>query len=252
MPPISQHWMSILDLRNKIVLLTGGSAGIGQALARQMKGKGALVTVTGRNPERLAAMREEGFETLEAELSTAAGVDALLAGWGHKDLDVLVNNVGYEVAHDFRVGPPDLEATDRSVYTNLQAPVRLIAGLLPILREREQATILNVTSGLALAPAAGTPLYCSTKAALRSYTLGLREQLKDFGIHVVEALPPVVDTQAHEGKTYKKMRPEECARQILVAVERNRNEANVGMVKTLRLLESISPAFMRRMILRSF
>ncbi|GAB5512109.1 MAG: SDR family oxidoreductase [Hyphomicrobiales bacterium] len=243
---------SVVDLKDKVVLLTGGTAGIGREIARQMKAKGAKVTLTGRNPARLTAMREEGFDVMEAELSSARGVDTLLAEWGTKELDVLVNNAGYEIAHDFRAGEPDADAADDSVYTNLQAPVRLITGLMPTLRRSPLAAIVNVTSGLALAPAAGTPLYCGTKSALRFYTLGLREQLKDFGIHVVEALPPVVDTQAHEGKTYKKMPPEECARQILVAVERDRNEANVGMVNTLRLLESISPAFMRRMMLRSF
>lgn len=241
-----------MDLKNKKVLLTGGTAGIGRAIAQQMKNKGAVVTVTGRDAERLAQMRGAGFGVIAADLSNAAGVDALIAAWGTSDLDILVNNVGYEVVHDFRQGGADPDEIDTCVYTNFQAPVRLIAGLMPILRDRKEATILNVTSGLALAPAAGTPLYCGTKSALRFYTMGLREQVKDYGIHVVEALPPVVDTQAHAGKTIEKMPPEECARQILVAVERGRNEANVGMVKMVRLLESISPAFMRRMVLRTF
>ena len=241
-----------MDLKNKKVLLTGGTAGIGRALARQMKAKGAEVTVTGRDPKRLAAMRDEGFQVLTANLSDANGVDALIAEWGAKELDLLVNNVGYEVVHDFRNGGADPDAIDTSVYTNFQAPVRLIAGLMQNLRRQGKATILNVTSGLSLAPASGTPLYCGTKSAFRFYTMGLREQVREFGIHVVEALPPVVDTQAHEGKTYKKMPPEECARQILIAVERDRNEANIGDVKMLRILESISPALMRRMVLRMF
>eukprot|EP00439_Symbiodinium_sp_Y106_P089324 s1_g1860.t1 len=241
-----------MDLKNKTVLLTGGTAGIGRALAQQMKAKGAVVTVTGRNPERLAEMQGEGFDVIAADLSNAGGVDKLIAEWGDKDLDLLVNNVGYEVVYDFRTDTTDPDAAEDCIYTNFAAPVRLTTGLMPNLRRKKRATIVNVTSGLALAPAAGTPLYCGTKSAFRFFTQGLREQVKDFGIHVVEALPPVVDTQAHAGKTYKKMPADKCARKILTAILRDRNEANIGVVKTVRLLESISPAYMRRTVLRMF
>lgn len=239
-----------MNLNSKVVLLTGGTSGIGQAIARQMKEKGAVVTLTGRNAERLAAMRDEGFSVIKSDLSSSAGVDALIADWGDRPLDILVNNAGYPVDHDFRTVPADPDALDACAYTNFQAPVRLIAGVMPNLRKQERAMIVNVTSGVALAPAAATPFYSAAKAALRSYTMGLREQVKSEGIHVVEALPPPVDTPANamEGS---KMPPAECARQILVAIERDKNEANVGMVKTLRLVESISPALMRRFVLRA-
>ena len=68
-----------MQLSGKTVLLTGGSAGIGRELARLMKARGASVIVTGRNAERLDFIRAEGFEAIEADLSNAAGVDALIA-----------------------------------------------------------------------------------------------------------------------------------------------------------------------------
>jgi len=241
-----------MELMGKTALLTGGTAGIGREMARQLKAKGAHVVVTGRNPERLAAMQGEGFETISANLSDAAGVDALLAEWGTRAIDVLLNNAGQLVDHDFRAksggGAVDADAADDCIYANLSAPIRLITGLIGHLKARPVAAIVNVTSGLAIAPAARQPVYCATKAGLRFYTLSLREQLKDTNIRVIEALPPVVDTQMNDGNPMKKMPA--CARQIVVAIERDKDEANIGMTKALRVTESVSPALARAVTLR--
>lgn len=239
-----------MDIAGKTILLTGGTAGIGREMARQLKVKGAQVVVTGRNPERLAEMQAEGFETISASLSDAAGVDALLAEWGQREIDVLINNAGQLVDHDFRKGPVDADAADDCVYANLSAPIRLITGFMDNLKTRPKAAIVNVTSGLAIAPAARQPVYCATKAGLRFYSLALREQLKGTNIRVIEALPPVVDTQMNDGNPMKKMPPEECARQIVEAIEKDRDEANIGMTKALRVTESISPALARAVTLR--
>ena len=239
-----------MDLKDKAVLLTGGSAGIGRELAHLLKEKGARVTLTGRNKDRLAEMQEEGFEVIEADLSNAKGVDALIADIGEREFDVLINNAGQLVDHDFRKGLPDPDAADDCVYANLSAPIRLITALVPMLGRQPEASIVNVTSGLAIAPAARQPVYCATKSGLRAYSLTLREQLKDTNIHVIEALPPVVDTQMNADNPMSKMPAAECAAQILDAIETNRAEANIGMTKLLKLAESISPALARSITLR--
>ncbi len=239
-----------MELSGKIVLLTGATAGIGREVALQLKAKGAVVTLTGRNADRLAEMRETGFEVIAADLSNAVGVDALVAEWGERPLEMLINNAGQLVDHDFRKGAVHANAADDAIYSNLNAPIRLIGGLIALLKTRDEAAIVNVTSGLAIAPAARQPVYCATKSGLRFYTLALREQLKGTGIRVIEALPPVVDTQMNDGNPMKKMPAEECARQIVVAIEKNRDEANIGMTKALRIADSISPALARRVTLR--
>ena len=239
-----------MDLKYKAVLLTGGSAGIGRELAHLLKAKGARVTLTGRNKERLAEMQGEGFEVIEADLSNARGVDALVADLGEREFDILINNAGQLVDHDFRKGLPDPDAADDCIYANLSAPIRLITALVPMLGRMPEATIVNVTSGLAIAPAARQPVYCATKSGLRAYSLTLREQLKDTNIHVIEALPPVVDTQMNADNPMSKMPAAECAAQILDAIETNRAEANIGMTKLLKLAESISPALARSITLR--
>lgn len=239
-----------MNLAEKVVLLTGASAGIGREMAWQLKAKGAVVVVTGRDEERLAAMRADGFVALAADLSSAAGVDALLKAWGDRPLDILINNAGQGVDHDFREHAPDADAADDCIYANLNAPIRLIAALLPRLHSLPEAAIVNVTSGLAIAPNAGSPVYCATKAALRSYTQALRAQVGGATFHVIEALPPVVDTQMTSGRKGKKMPADECARQIVSAIESNRNEVNVGMVKLLKRVHSVSPAAARKVMLR--
>jgi uncharacterized oxidoreductase len=239
-----------MDVNGKTVLLTGGSAGIGREIARQLKAKGASVILTGRDPARLEAMKAEGFAVIAADLSNASGVDALVAALGDRPIAVLINNAGQGVDHDFRENMPDADAADGCIYANLSAPIRLITALLPRLRAQPWAAIINVTSGLAIAPRAGSPVYCATKAGLRSYTLALRAQLKGEPIQVIEALPPVVDTQMTADRKTSKMPPEECARQIIAALENGHDEANVGIVKVLRIVYSLSPALARKVMLR--
>jgi uncharacterized oxidoreductase len=238
-----------MQLSGKTILLTGGTDGIGRELAGQLKAKGATVIATGRTAERIAAAQAAGFEAISADLSSLAGVDAVLAAVAGREIDILINNAGVGSDHDFREAAPDLADNDRSIFLNLNAPVHLITHLMDRLKSRPEAMIVNTTSGLAIAPRAGGPIYCATKAGLRSYTLALRAQLKNTHIHVLEVLPPVVETKMTAGRGSKKMSPQDCAAEIVRAMEANAKEANVGMVKILRLVYSISPALARRIMI---
>jgi uncharacterized oxidoreductase len=164
-----------MQLNGKTILLTGGTDGIGRELAMQLKAKGATVVVTGRTAERIAAAQAAGFEAISSDLSNAAGVDTVLAAVAGREIDILINNAGVGSDHDFREATPDLADNDRSIFLNLNAPVHLITHLMDRLKARPEAMIVNTTSGLAIAPRAGGPIYCATKAGLRSYTLALRE-----------------------------------------------------------------------------
>ena len=240
-----------MQLQDKTVLVTGGTDGIGAQLIRQLRDKGATVITQGRNPERCAATRADGFEVIEADLSSKAGVDAVLGAISGRQIDVMVNNAGAGVDHDFRdPGLPDLAASDATIFLNVNAPIHLITALMPVLKARPEAMIVNVTSGLAIAPRAGGPVYCATKAALRSYSQALRAQLQGTTVHVLEALPPVVETKLTAGRGNRKMPPEECARQIVSGMENNADEVHVGAVKVLQLVHSISPALARSIMLR--
>lgn len=239
-----------MHLAGKRILVTGGTDGIGAALIRTLRDRGAEVITHGRSPDRVSATRAAGFDVIEADLSDPAGVEALMVGLSERDIDVLVNNAGAGIPHDFRKGAPAEERLDPGIFLNLNAPIHLITRLMPRLLARPEAMIVNVTSGLAIAPNGGGPVYCATKAALRSYSQALRHQLKGTRVKVIEALPPLVDTRMNAGRDTKKMSAQECAGQIVRAMERGEAEANVGLVKVLQLVHSISPALARRIMIR--
>lgn len=239
-----------MQLQGKTALVTGGTDGIGAQIIRHLRDKGVSVITHGRNAERCAATRAEGFEVIAADLSGPAGVETLLAALGERPVDLLINNAGVGTSYDFRSGEVDLAGAEQTYYLNLHAPTQIIARLLPMLKTRGGAAIVNVTSGLAVAPNAGSPVYCASKAGLRSYTMGIRAQLKGSGITVIEALPPLVDTRMTAGRGSNKMSAAECARQIVAGIENGSETINVGMVKVLQLVHSISPALARRIMIR--
>lgn len=237
-----------MQVSGKTILVTGGTDGIGLEIARQLLAKGAAVIVCGRREDMLAAARSEGLEALSADLSSANGCATFLDALGNRPLDILINNAG--MSGNFGPDEPiDLPLTDQAIFLNLNAPLHLIARLLPGMLARPEAAIVNVTSGLAIAPRAGGPVYCATKAGLRSFTLSLRHNLRASNVHVIEALPPVVDTAMTAARSTKKMSPGQCAAQIVDAIESNKAEANIGIVKFLRMVYSVSPALARRIMI---
>lgn len=240
-----------MQISGKTVLVTGGTDGIGAQLIRQLRDRGATVITSGRDLGRVAETRAAGFEVIEADLSNLQGVEVLLAAVAGRQIDILINNAGAGVDHDFREeGEPDLAASDRTIFLNLNAPIHLITRLMPMLKSRPEAMIVNVTSGLAIAPRAGGPVYCATKAALRSYSQAIRHQLRGTKVHLMEALPPVVDTKMTADRSRGKMPPEECARQFVAGIEGDAAQVNVGLVKLLSAVYSVSPALARRIMLR--
>lgn len=238
-----------MDLRGKLALVTGGSDGIGREIALQLQGAGADVIVTGRSAEKLKAMAALGFGTIAGDLSTPAGIDAVVAGVVDKPLALLVNNAG--VSSDYDLDTPEtLDSAAHCIRTNLDAPIALCTRLLPVLRAQKEAAIVNVTSGLAIAPRAGGSIYCATKAGLRSYTQAIRHVLKDSNVRVIEALPPVVETNMTAGRAGKKMSAHDCAAEIVRGIRTGKSEVNAGIVKLLQFVHSISPALARRIMIR--
>ncbi|MGH6652602.1 MAG: SDR family oxidoreductase [Sphingopyxis sp.] len=238
-----------MDVRGKLALVTGGSDGIGREIALQLQGSGADVIVTGRSPDKLQAMAALGFGTIAGDQSMAAGVDAVVGGVAGKPLAILVNNAG--VGSDYELDDATtLDSAAHCIRTNLDAPIALCTRLLPVLRAQPEAAIVNVTSGLAIAPRAGGSIYCATKAGLRSYTQAIRHLLKDSNVVVIEALPPVVETNMTAGRSGKKMSAHDCAAEIVAGIRSNKREVNAGMVKILQLVHSISPALARRIMIR--
>ena len=185
------------------ILITGGSGGIGAALAQRFHDAGNAVIVTGRRRaalEDVCAGRprmspvELDIDSPEAIADVARRVVA-----EHPALNVLVNNAGimrFE-ALDRRRDLADAEAT---VTTNLLGPIRMTDALIDHLAAQPDAAVINVTSGLAFVPLVPTPTYSATKAALHSYTLAMRDALKGK-VEVIELAPPAVQTELTPGQS---------------------------------------------------
>lgn len=184
------------------VLVTGGGGGLGLELAREFVSRGHTVYVCGRDQSRLAAANREvpQLRTVTADVSDAGDRQRLLdAVTADGALDVLVNNAAVSHAHDYT---DDFTlATDRAAHeiaVNLAAPIELSRMLLAWRRangvEQAPATIAMISTPGALFPLDANPLYAATKAALHSFTLALRWQLRDTAVSVVEVFPPALAT----------------------------------------------------------
>ncbi|RVT96180.1 SDR family NAD(P)-dependent oxidoreductase [Rhodovarius crocodyli] len=184
------------------ILVTGGGSGIGAALAQRLHDAGNTVIVAGR---RLEALREAcagraNMHAMALDIDSAAAIDAFAAALiaAHPALNVVLNNAGimrFE-ALDTRRDLADAEAT---ITTNLLGPIRLTNALVEHLAARPDAALINVTSGLAFVPLLSTPTYNATKAAMHSYTVALREELKGR-VEVIELAPPAVQTGLTPGQ----------------------------------------------------
>ncbi|WP_404333355.1 SDR family oxidoreductase [Sphingomonas sp. MMS12-HWE2-04] len=184
------------------ILITGGGSGIGAALAQRFHEAGNQVIVAGRRQDALDAVVEgrDGMFALTLDVESAEGVEdfARRVIAAYPGLNILINNAGimrFE-ALDTRRDLADAEAT---ITTNLLGPIRLTNALIDHLAAQADAAIVNVTSGLAFVPLVDTPTYNATKAAIHSYTVSLREALKDK-VKVIELAPPAVQTGLTPGQ----------------------------------------------------
>jgi uncharacterized oxidoreductase len=183
------------------ILVTGGGSGIGRALAEAFHALGNQVLVAGRRKDALDAVTaaNPGMKSFTFDVSQASSIRDLAAQVtaAHPTLDVLINNAGVMQAEDLK--GDHLAIAEATIATNLLGPIRLTSALLPHLQRQTQATIVNVSSGLAFVPLTHTPTYCATKAAVHSYSQSLRHQLRDTAVQVIELAPPGVQTDLMPG-----------------------------------------------------
>ena len=239
-----------MKLQGNTILITGGSAGIGLAMAKEFVSLGNTVIITGRNADKLDAARKEtpALEIIRSDASDPGAVQALAAEVAERfpAMNVLVNNAGVMIPRNHTGPTDDLVALTAELDVNLAGPIRLVSMLIDRLKAN-RGTIINVSSGLAFVPLQLSPIYCATKAALHSYTISLRQQLKDQGVEVIELMPPAVRTELTadmpDDGDFKVLTTAQLMEETLRGLRAGRIEIRPGQANQLYWMSRIAPGF---------
>jgi len=230
-----------VKVSGKHVVVTGGSRGIGEALAREFAGRGARVTVVARSEESLRRVATEiGGNAVVADLSDDRTVDTLIGRIeaDHGAIDVLVNNAGLETNTPFAVEDPrEVRAVVR---LNLEASMLLTRHVLPGMLARGAGHVVLVSSLAGTAGFPGMSAYCGTKAGVLNFASSLKRELHHTDVDITVLAPGPVDTRMWDAvedspptvqqvvRRFKRLRlipkttPERIARRTVAAVEKRR------------------------------
>lgn len=184
------------------ILITGGGSGIGEALAHRFHDLGNTVIIAGRRQEVLerAATGRENMHAMSVDVESNADIvdfaNRVIAQY--PNINVLINNAGI-MRSEVMDGQRDLADAEAMITTNLLGTMRMTNAFIDHFVKQPDATIVNVSSGLAFVPLFSAPTYNATKAAIHSYTVSMREALKDK-VEVIELVPPAVQTALTPGQ----------------------------------------------------
>jgi uncharacterized oxidoreductase len=237
-----------VNTTHNTVLITGGTSGIGFALARRFLHQGNAVIVTGSNAQKAEAVTHQ-FPAMTVELADMRDRQALEKLVDrYPDVNILVNNAGIQYNYDFADPAIDIEQIEVELDINLLSPLYLTKLLLPQLLNHPTSAIINVSSGLGIVPKQSAPVYCASKAALHSFTKALRWQLEATSVRVFEIIPPIVDTAMTQGRGRGKMTPEALVEEFWCEFSRDRFEMRIGKTKLLFALQRLMPSLAERIM----
>jgi len=220
------------SLRGKVALVTGGSRGIGLAIARALVADGVQVAITGRNAAHLSSARPAieaagpgSVETLQADVRKHAdvqrAVDAAVARFG--GLDILINNAGVGIFTDIASMTPEQWA--EVIDTNLTGVFNACHAALPHMRRRGGGFIINISSLAGKNPFANGAAYCASKSGLNAFSEALMQEVRYDDIRVSYVMPGSVATAFSSGDETKgvdwKIAPDEVAEVVVNLLRHN-------------------------------
>jgi hypothetical protein len=242
---------------NQVVVITGGTSGIGLCAARAFTAEGATVVGCGRNQDRLAALGQEIALALTMDVTDQKAVDmatsAVLDRFGR--VDVLVNNAGVGLFKSFE--ETTIADMKRVMDVNVWGSVRVTQALLPSMREAGGGAVVNIASVAGKRGYANHTAYCSSKHAMIGWSEGLRCDVMGSGVKVVVVCPPAVRTPFFENAGYmtfdedhpglEPMTPEQVADGILEATARGARQSILSnRAKVLYAASLIAPGTLDR------
>ncbi|WP_299886674.1 SDR family oxidoreductase [uncultured Ruegeria sp.] len=240
-----------MDIKNKHIVITGGASGLGLELLRQLEADNH-VSVIARPSAGVDLLRKAypDVSIYEADLADLDAVETAadaLAKTG-QPIDMLINNAAVQYTPRFTDANFRYETIRREIDVNFTSVCVLVHLLLPNLMQSPSSTIVNINSGLALAPKADSAIYCATKGALNIFSQSLAYQLEGSNVGVKQVFLPLVDTSMTKGRGSNKLAPQEAATEIIEGLLSPRANIDVGKVKALRLIQRIAPSVATRIM----
>ena len=192
-------------IKDKVVVITGASSGLGEATARRLAGEGAKLVLGARRLDRLTALAKEmnlgEAAAVQTDVTDVAQVRRLVdhAVEAHGQIDVIINNAG--LMPQSPLDRQKIEDWDRMIDVNIKGVLYGIAAALPHMQARKSGHIINVSSVAGHKVRAGGVVYSATKHAVRVISEGLRQEVKPFNIRTTIISPGAVDTELPQSVT---------------------------------------------------
>ncbi len=188
-----------MNISGNTILITGGTSGIGRALAEALHAKGNTVIIAGRRQQLLDEItgKNPGMVGIPLDVTDPAAIDTFAADVKQRfpKLNVLFNNAGIARLEDYTADQVSTADAVSIIQTNVTSVIQLTGALLPTLRAQPSSTLMVTTSGLAFVPFPKSPTYSATKAFLHNWLDALRFQLRESSVEVLELAPPYVQTE---------------------------------------------------------
>ena len=242
-----------MNLNDNIILITGGSSGIGFEMAKIFLANKNKVIITGRNMEKLENAKEklDDVSIFQSDVSNPDSIKELYESISNEfpSLNVLINNAGVMVStnlQDHNLSPTELT---KEIDINLKGTIWMNDAFLPLLKKNGNAAIVNVSSGLAFVPLPISAVYCATKAAVHSYTLSLRAQLRNTEVKVFELAPPATQTELladfdeEDMKGITAMNVKDLVSNFLKGFSKDKFEICPGQASQLKFMSRFFPSF---------
>lgn len=225
------------------IFISGGSAGIGLAIAKKFSEAGNKIIINGRNQERLQTALAQLNNAIAIQGDLSAKADRLKIAEelksNHPEVNIIINNAGAAFMND--LSDSDNNAAEKAyeeINTNYISVIDFTALTLPILLQQKEAAIVNVSSIAVFRSNKYLPTYSASKAALHSYTQGLRDTFSENqNLNVYELYPPLVNTEfSAEIGGANGIPASQVADELFLALQHNQFEVPVGDAKKIHEL----------------
>jgi len=234
-----------MEITKNVILLTGGTSGIGLEMVRQLYELDNKLIITSSNKDNLVNLKINfpNINTIVCDLGKKESALNLITKCLEEfsDINIIINNAGIQNNYFWIEEKDGYAKIEDEIRVNFTSPMHIIYGLLPILSNKNNSAIVNVSSGLAFAPKKSAPIYCASKAAIHNATKALRYQLENTSVKVFEIIPPLVDTAMTKGRGKGKITPKKLVDEFLYNFKKDKYESNIGKTKLFRFLQRILP-----------